>query len=530
MAKSRSNTWVNLAKLWLVGWALGAWAQTPEITRNGVVNAASNTPPSLVDSAIARGALVIIRGASFGARPSDVSVKLRGTAGEAALETVSVEPTAGTWRVPAKAPLGPASLTVTVNGKTSPPYPVKVVPAQFGIYATNGKGWGPGRIRNVAGTVRTPNTVSNAASFGQLLAISGTGLGDAANPAISVGGKPAKLVASRTSADGDEILFRVPANAPEGCFVPVQVANAGRWPSNTVTVAIHNGGGACREPEYFPFAGWTGATFGMVAITRTVQKEHAAETASDEVAGWFGRLPGLERLNPYFLLPPPGTCTSETEPWRGGFVPATLISLFASRAGAQALSAGDELSIDDGKTQRRVPASQGAKGVFDRELSDLMGRADRLFHFVSPAVLHVAGKGGSDVGRFRFALGGPQAFEMAAAMGPVKRGQPVRLEWTEMPAGHIAIVFANFVDEATRSRGMCYCVGTPGATGLTIPASALAYFPSASPGVRIALTVAAWPLRPETFQATGLDHAIAVSVSMRHFAMGSTRSSFRRRN
>ena len=521
---------MNLAKLWLIGWALGAWAQTPEITRNGVVNAASNTPPALVDSAIARGALLIIRGTGFGARVSDVLVKLRGTAGEATLDTVSVQPTAGTWRVPAKAPLGPASLAVTVNGKTSPPYPVKVVPAQFGIYATNGKGWGPGRIQNVNGKERTPNTVSNAASSGQMLALSGTGLGDAANPAVSVGGKPAKLVASRTSADGDEILFRVPANTPEGCFVPVQVANAGRWPSNTVTVAIHNGGGACREPEYFPFAGWTGATFGMVAITRTVQQEHAVETASDEVTAWFGRLSGLETLNPYFLLPPPGTCTSETEPWRGGFVPATLIPLLASRAGAKALSAGDELSIDDGKTQRRVPAFQGAKGIFDRELSDLMGRADRLFHFGSPTVLHVAGKGGPDVGPFRFGIGGPEAFKMPGAIGPVRRGQPLHLEWTEMPAGRIPVVFANFVDEATGSRGMCYCVGTPGATGLTIPASALAYFPSASPGVRIALTVAAWPLRPGTFQAAGLDHTLGVSVSMQHFAMGPTRSSFRRRN
>lgn len=394
MAKARAHTRVNLAKLWLIGWALGAWAQTPEIIRNGVVNAASNTPPALVDSALARGSLLIIRGAHFGTRLSGMSAKLSGAAGEAVLATISVAPTAGTWRVPANAPLGPASLTVTVNGKTSPAYPVKVVPAQFGIYSTNGKGWGPGRIQNVAGEVRTPNTVSNAASLGQLLALSGTGLGDAANPAISVGGKPAKLVASHTSADGDEILFRVPANAPEGCFVPVQVANAGRWPSNTVTVAIHNGGGACREPEYFPFAGWTGATFGMVAITRTVQQERAAETASDEVAAWFGRLAGLEKLNPYFLLPPPGTCTSETEPWRKGFVPATLISLLASRAGAQALNAGEELSIDDGKTQRRIPAFPGAKGVFDRELSDLMGRADRLFNFVSPTVLHVAGRGG----------------------------------------------------------------------------------------------------------------------------------------
>jgi hypothetical protein len=260
-----------------------------------------------------------------------------------------------------------------------------------------------------------------------------------------------------------------------------------------------------------------------------VQREGGAAPVSDEAGAWFGKLPALERLNPYFLLPPPGSCTSEAEPWRGGFVPATLISLLASRAGAEALRAGDELSINDGKTVRKVPPFHGMEGVFDRELSDAMGRPDRLLSFMSPTVLHVAGKGGPDVGRFSLALGGPRPFEMRGEMGPVKRGQGLRLEWTDMGAGRIAIVFANFVDEATGSRGMCYCVATPGATGLTIPAAALEYFPPAGKGARIALTVAAWPLRPVAFQAPGLDHALAVSAYMQHFSVGPIASSFRER-
>ena len=99
-----------------------------------------------------------------------------------------------------------------------------------------------------------------------------------------------------------------------------------------------------------------------------------------------------------------------------------------------------------------------------------------------------------------------------------------------MTTARIAIVFANFVDEATGSRGMCYCVGTPGATGLTIPASALAYFPSANSGARTAVTVAAWPLRPAAFQAAGLDHGLALSVYMQHSSTGPKASSFRERN
>jgi uncharacterized protein (TIGR03437 family) len=524
---------MKLAKAWLFCWTVAAWAQAPEIDRGGVVNAATNTPIALADSAIPRGALLTIRGKRFkpfSESASDLAVKLIGPAGEKALAIMAADPSSVTARLPADAPLGPGSLIVIAEGQRSPPFPVKVVRAQFGIYSINGKGWGPGRIQNVSGAERRPNGVTNAADPGQTLALSGTGLGDANPPAVFVGGRPGKVVAARASRDGDEILFQVPANAPEGCFIPVQVRNAGPLPSNTVTVAIHKGGGNCREPEYFPFAGWPDSPFGIVAITRTAQREYGTEPVSDEVAGWFGRLPGLERLNPYFLLPPPGTCTSEVEPWRGGFVPATLISLLASHSLAQALRAGDELTINDGKTLRKVPAFRGMLGVFDRELSDPRGRADRLLHFVSPTVVHVTGKGGPDVGPFSFALGGPEPFEMPAGVGPVRKGQALRVEWTDMGAGRIAIVFANFVDEATGSRGMCYCVGTPGATGLTIPASTLAYFPPASSGTRISLTVAAWPLRPAMFQAKGLEHTLAISAFMQHFAVGPNPSSFRERN
>jgi uncharacterized protein (TIGR03437 family) len=501
---------------WLLCWTAGAWAQAPQIAPNGVVNAASNMPSTLADAGIARGAMLTIRGTRFGPpRSNSRSAKLSGPAGEKALAIKWADFSLVTARVPEDAPLGPASLTVTVDGQQSPPYRVKVVPAQFGIYANNGKGWGSGRIQNVNGAARSPNTVSNSASFGQTMALSGTGLGDAKTPAVFVGGKPGKVIAARASPDGDEIRFQIPANAPEGCFVPVQVRNAGSLPSNTVTVAIHKGGGACLQPEYFPFAGWAGTRVGMVAINRAVRREHGMEPLSDEAGAWFRELSNLERLNPYFLLPPPGTCTSQAEPWKGGAVPgASLISLLASHTESKPLRAGNELNIDDGKTVRRIPAVRGMPGAFDRELSDSFGRADRLLNFASPTILHVTGKGGEDVGRFSFAIPGPQRFEISGVMGPIKKGQPLRLEWTDMGPGRIAIVFANFTDETTGSWGMCYCVGSPGTAALTIPASALAYFPPPARGVRISITVAAWPMHPVPFQAAGLDHALGVSAFM----------------
>jgi len=521
---------IKLAQACLLCWAALAWAEAPEIASNGIVNAAANAPLGLIDGAIARGAALTIRGELFGESPSDVSVKLSGKVGEKSLQILSVDNSTLTVRVPRDAPLGPASLSVAVGRERSAPYPVKVVAAQFGIYAINSKGWGPGRIQNLLGQGRQPNGVSNAANLGQTLRLLGTGLGDAKTPAVFVGGRAAKLLTARASPDGDEIIFQLPEDAPQGCFVPVQVRSAGSLPSNTVTVSIRKGGGACLEAQYFPFAGWPMSTFGIVTITRTAQDQSGVPPIADEMAGWFGRLPALDRLNPYFLLPPPGACTSEAEPWKGEFVPATLISLLASRAGTQALRAGNELDVDDGKTVRKVPSYRGAQGVFERELSDLFGRPDRLLNLLSPTILHVSGKGGPDVGRFRFAIEGPQPFEVHSAMETLRRGHALRLEWTSLGSGRIAIVFANFVDDATGSRGMCYCVAKPGADGLTIPASTLAYFPEATSSTRVALTVAAWPLRPVTFQASGLDHAFAVSVFMQHAAVGPRPSSFRERN
>jgi uncharacterized protein (TIGR03437 family) len=521
---------IFLSSLWLIGCALSGWAQAPEIARNGVVNAAANVPVELLDGAVAPGTLLAIRGKLFGENPSDISIELHSGTAEVPVEIVSADAFTITARLPASAPQGKASLVVSVRGHGSSSHALNIVSSQVGIYSVNGKGWGPGRIQQLVESGRQPNGVSNAATFGQSLALYGTGLGRPKSVAVIVGGGAAKVLATRFSDGQDEILFQVPANAPEGCFVPVQVRVAGAMVSNTVTVAIHRNGGACLEPQYFPFAGWPDAKFGIVALTRTTQRQYGIDQRSDEAAAWFGKLPGLDRLNTYFLLPPPGTCTSEAEPWRGEFVPATLIGLLASHAGAQALRAGDEMDFDVDRTLRKVSTYRGAQGLFDREFTDPTGRTDPMFPFVGPTVVHVSSKGGADVGPYRFVLAGPEAFQMQGVLGMVQRGQPLPLKWLDMPGDRIPIVFANFVDEASGSRGMCYCVGIPGNTGLTIPASTLAYFPPAGNGPRMALTVAAWPLRPVVFQAAGLDHAVAVNVFMHHSSVGATRSNFRARN
>jgi len=111
-AALRGRARTNMAKAWLVCWTAAAWAQAPEIARNGVVNEASNTPLALADSALARGSRLTIRGARFGSRLPDTSAKLLGPAGAKPLAIIRVDPSTVTARVPDDAPLGPASLTL----------------------------------------------------------------------------------------------------------------------------------------------------------------------------------------------------------------------------------------------------------------------------------------------------------------------------------------------------------------------------------------------------------------------------------
>ena len=147
-----------------------------------------------------------------------------------------------------------ATLTVTASGQSSRAVPVRVVAAQFGAYS---------RIRNLSPWgARTANSPNQAAAPGEAVVLEGTGLGSATAPQVFIGGKRGTLVSVRRGTTGkaaDEIAVRIPAGAPEGCFVPVQVRGAGRLPSNIVTVAIHRGGGSCSPLEAIPFASWAGS-------------------------------------------------------------------------------------------------------------------------------------------------------------------------------------------------------------------------------------------------------------------------------
>ena len=361
--------------LLLGGFSLAA--QAPDIGRNGVFNAGSTVPLVLAGGEIARGALLAVTGIRFGPNAAATTARLSGPWGNVPLTVVSATPTRIETRVPVSAPLGPASLTVTVAGQSSRAVPVRVVASQIGLFSRQGNGAGPGAIENLSPTgARTPNALNQSAAPGQAIALTGTGLGTATAPAVFIGGRRAALVSlhkATTGARPDEMVVRIPADSPEGCFVPVQVRNAGRTPSNMVTLAIHRGGGQCVPLEGNPFGAWAGRSFGFVAVSRTVFRalDAPADTTTDEAGASFARLPPVTGMPLFFLPPPYGTCVSQVEA-AGDSIPriSPFLDLLLSGVSQGALAAGRELSINDGQVQQKLRPVEGAPGAYYSKFSD----------------------------------------------------------------------------------------------------------------------------------------------------------------
>lgn len=502
-------------------------AQTPAVGRNGIFNAASHTPLILAGNEIARGALVTITGVHLRLTNQAGTARISGSWGSTSLNVVSSTPTEIRARIPATIPVGPALVTVATGGQVSPSMAIRVVHSQFGIFSRNGEGFGPGRVDDLSATGRRVNSRENPAAPGQTLIISGTGLGDATRPSVEIAGIPATVMKVRRAAApdaADEITARVPAAAPQGCFVPLQVLNAGRFPSNIVTVAIHRGAEPCSLTEAIPFAGWERTRAGLVVVARSIfRRADGTESTSDEAGATFARLPIADRMPPLFLAPPAGTCNSQVQAVTDS-VPSgnPFVNLLIGGIAEEALSAGSSLTIDDGRVQQRIRPLEGAPGVYHSKFAapGARGESSALPHFLSPAVLNVSATGAA-VGNFRLTVAGPEPFTLGAPAA-IARARGASIHWPPLGPARFAIVVLSFADPITFTTGSCYCVAAPGATAIQIPPAALAMFPSLDPAegsARSSLTVVSWPVRPVRFEAAGLDHGLAVATFLQTFAV-----------
>ena len=257
-----------------------ATAQQPIINNNGVVNAASYVPLA------APGSLLVVFGSNLASKTivassTPLTTHLQTDTDDIAVQIGGqwapiyyVSPTQLSVQVPwVFATSGSVIMAMTRNGKESAPVWVPVAQVSPGIFTVsqNGQGMGwainaiTGKVAQPAGSIPGVANVGPAA-VGDHLFLYATGLGQVAPPvddgaapcplsgcppgawqsttlgapAVRVGGVQAKVEFSGLSPQFVgvyQVNFQVPAEAPTGNSVPLQLQMAG-YTSNTVTLAI----------------------------------------------------------------------------------------------------------------------------------------------------------------------------------------------------------------------------------------------------------------------------------------------------
>jgi len=247
-------------------------AAQPQITTNGIVNAASDALVGLPNSSIAQGSMFSIYGTNLGPPSSPaLSYPLQTTLDGVSVQIVSgsatvsaipifVSPKQINAILPGNIPTGNAAATVSYSGRASNAASFQVISNSFGIFTVGSNGSGTGIITNVNGQLFGGHS---SAGPGDAATIWGTGLGaspgdngSAPPPQIDMPNLPLSVYVGTQQAivtyrgrgpftGEDQINFVVPPGVT-GCYAPVAV-QLGNIVSNFVTMPIAPVGQQCPD-------------------------------------------------------------------------------------------------------------------------------------------------------------------------------------------------------------------------------------------------------------------------------------------
>ncbi len=299
--------------------AAGAFAQAPQITAGGVVNAASWSSP------VSPGALAAVFGTNLAASTASAAppypTQLGGTTvtiNGVAAPLVFVSPGQINFQMPQSVTdtawftIVSAQIVVTTTAGSNTPVTF-AVGSMPGIFTADRSGCGQAAALNIQadGSVSV-NSASNSAAPGDYIALYGTGLGFAAQqPPDGMGATgpanlsqmPGLLLNETTGvtpvyaglapmlAGVDQINFQIPAGTRNGCAVPVS-ASAG-LASPQVTLAIQSGRGQCVDP---PIQSYGQITLSHITVTGPAGT--ASAPAQDSFSAIFPAAPGLQPPTP----------------------------------------------------------------------------------------------------------------------------------------------------------------------------------------------------------------------------------------
>lgn len=458
----------------------------PGIGQNGVVNSASQIPPTLPGGTLARGALFQIRGVRFG-EPGHAQVTLHQGQSSFPVRVFSNGPKWIDAMIPSDAPLGREMLTVTAGGRNSRPFPVEVVASNPGIFSRNGEGWGPGRIQNVSRSgARTDNGLKNPAMRGQTIVLTATGLGNIAKPLIVIGTRAVKSTRHAATKPGeDEIAVVLPQDAPVGCYVPLYVQISPMMASNVVTVAISATPGRCQPALVPPLEGERAGIIGLFRMRMKSARPGLPDSIEDTVSIRFGRKTGTPGP---LQLPPLGSCVSYTSSFQSETPTPTSINDIIRLLQPEnidfdlaALDAGEELTLRHGSQVRILRHSLQDPGHFKENGASAAGVPKRKVapEFLDPGEYRIIVAGGSDIRPFQITVPGPEPFVWTDRdqIATVNRSKPLTVHWKGSASARTVVVVASNIDRITTAGASCVCMARADAGQFTIPPGLLANLP-----------------------------------------------------
>lgn len=493
----------------------GLLSAQPFVYYRGILNAGSTSPAGLPNGSIARGSIFSIYGRDMGpaqgAQPSQfpLGTKLQGVEikvcrAQECLNAIPLFVRADQINavMPSNAPLGPLSVQVSFNDAPSNFSPVVVVENSVGLLAISGQGFGPGVIQNFNAVDNQPlNSLVTSARPGQVVIAWATGLGAALNAdnvpptvgdppvqvEIFVGGVKAtnKLYSGRSSqfAGVDQIIFEIPANAPTGCYVPVQV-RAGAVVSNTVTMAIQAEGQECNDPHNLALTSFRqGGRLGAIFLSRfdhqhRYENGHAVDMIVDQAAVTFREESGGQwAFSRVFSLPPVGSCHAYSgtgNVLRGDPLPGTAPSV-------RPLDAGAQLTITSGAGNLPIPRSKNQTSFYTKVLgrdSELDEAPARFFNDSGESRVAIAG--GADVSAFEVSVASaaPPRWINRDQAATVSRSQGLEVRWEAAANYETVAIAGGAVDVPTNASGYFYCLAPAQPGRFVVPAEVLANLPA----------------------------------------------------
>ena len=422
--------------------------------------------------------------------------------------------------LPVSTPTGAGTVTVTYNGATSNAFPIQVIAAAPGIstYA-NGTAIAQDLSRSseaYGGLV----TFTKSVAPSQLIILWGTGFGARGNSdttydtsahqtstplTVFVGGVQVTNMTYKGASvypGVDVLVLAIPPNAPSSCYVPIVVVANGNIVSNTGTLPIKAGGGACSDPllgitgdQISTLTGKTTLKTGGVNVIQTTSPGvgGAASTSSFAGASFF-QVTGASYAGGSGNVSAGGCIVSQIKTSGTGGTGGT----------ATGLDAGTITVAPPGGSPITLTGIPSFPGIYSATLSSIPSTGGAfVFH----------GSGGSQVGSFNATVNFPNPLLTWTNQGvaaTVNRSQGLLVTWDGGAPGTYVNIFGNSIDVTGGVSGSYTCIAPVEAKQFTVPSYVLLTLPVSSGGA--SSTSVQNYTTPSQFSASGLDYAGALGI------------------